>query len=131
VFRHLGEEGELARVARLVLKGERSPEDFHDVFARAQVFARRPSVPGLFVSQVPGRGRWTVVFSTLDRLAAREGECDYLSAPGTDVLELVPEGVGVMVDPDDEHRFPILTRVATGKAIAQAWDRLNVRRVGL
>jgi hypothetical protein len=51
-----------------------------------------------------------VVFSTLERLAAHAGECDYFATTGADLLELVPPGVGLMVDPDDQHRFPVLSR---------------------
>ncbi|MFD9889726.1 hypothetical protein ACFWY9_10315 [Amycolatopsis sp. NPDC059027] len=43
---------------------------------------------------------------------------------GADLLELVPPGVGVMVDPDDEHWFPVLSRLAPPEVVAQAWSRL-------
>ncbi|WP_218952256.1 SseB family protein [Amycolatopsis anabasis] len=80
-------------------------------FVEATVYAQRPERPGVLVADVPGRGLWTVVFSRLERLAAYAGECEYLSTTGADFLDLVPDGVAVMVDPDDEHRFPVLAEL--------------------
>ncbi|MGI8311833.1 SseB family protein [Saccharopolyspora hattusasensis] len=108
--------------------GERSYEDFCAAFAKTTVYAQRTPRPGVWVAEAAGRGRWTSVFSRLERLAAHAGECDYLAASGADVLELVPEGVGVMLDPDDEHRFPLLTRVASAIQVAEEWAQLARRR---
>ncbi|WP_158309637.1 SseB family protein [Saccharopolyspora spinosa] len=68
------------------------------------------------------------MFSQWERLAAHAGECDYLATTGADFLDLVPEGVGVMLDPADEHRFPVLTRMASAQQIDQAWARVAQRR---
>ena len=122
-------EPPLVTVARGVWSGVLTPEDFHAAFARCVVWSERPGRPGVLVADVAGRGRWTSVFSSLDRLAAHTGECDYLSAMGADLLSLVPEGVGIMVDPDDEHRFPVLTRMASPDAVAQVWTRWARERV--
>ncbi|WP_052120444.1 SseB family protein [Amycolatopsis sp. MJM2582] len=108
-------------VALQVKAGQRRPSDFMDVFASALVFARRPQGTALLVTELGDRGRWTVVFSSLDRLAMHAGECDYLSATGADFMELVPDGVAVMVDPDDDHRFPVLSRVAPADFVARVW----------
>ncbi|MFI7121951.1 SseB family protein [Amycolatopsis sp. NPDC049868] len=106
-------------VAREINAGQRGPSEFMDVFSIATVFARRPRRTALLVTELGDRGRWTVVFSSLDRLAMHAGECDYLSATGADFMELVPEGVAVMVDPDDDHRFPVLSRVAPADFVAR------------
>ena len=50
----------------------------------------------------PGAG-FVAMFSSLDALAAYAGECDWASAPGADLLELVPPGYGVVVDPGGPH----------------------------
>ena len=129
VGRDVGEtEVRLAVVAREVWSGSRGPGDFIDVFAGALVYAQRPPQPGLLVIDLGERGRWMVVFSTLERLARHAGECDYFATTGADLLELVPPGVGVMVDPDDEHRFPILSRMAPPDVVARAWDEVGERR---
>lgn len=110
-------------VAQRVWAGALPPEEFHAVFAVSVVWAKRPPRPGVLVTEIPGRGAWTLTFSSLERLAAHSGECDYLSTTGADLLDLVPFGVGVMVDPDDEHRFPVLTRMASAEAVSQVWTR--------
>jgi hypothetical protein len=68
-----------------------------------------------------------VVFSTLERLAAHAGECDYFATTGADLLELVPPGVGLMVDPDDQHRFPVLSRMAPPDVVARTWAQAGLR----
>ncbi|UUV32265.1 SseB family protein [Amycolatopsis roodepoortensis] len=106
-------------VARQVKAGLRSPGDVMAVFATSTVYARRPRRTALLVTELGDRGRWTVVFSSLDRLAVHAGECDYLSTTGDDFMELVPEGVAVMLDPDDGHRFPVLSKAAPADFVAR------------
>ncbi|MFI0467190.1 SseB family protein [Saccharopolyspora sp. 5N102] len=116
-------EPELVVVAREVCAGQRPLKAFYAAFAQAVVFAQRPEKPGVFVTDIGRRGRWTLAFSSSERLAARAGECDYMSMPGADFLELVPAGVGVMVDPDDEHRLPLQPRVDDFYALEREWKR--------
>lgn len=128
--RHDGgaDEPRLASIARDVWGGRRTYEECHAAFATAIVYAQRPPGPGVLVTDVAGRGRWAVAFSRLERLAAHAGECDYLATTGADFLELVPEGVGVMLDPDDQHRFPLLPRAVPAAQVAAAWGRLARQR---
>lgn len=121
-------EPRVVTVARDVWAGSRSPEGFYAAFAESTVYAQRPERPGLMIADLAARGRWTVVFSSLERLAAYAGECEYLSTSGADLLELVPEGVGVLLDPADEHRFPVLTRVTSPEMVAAEWNRVAARR---
>ena len=111
----------LAVVAREVRQGDRGPGDFMDVFVGAVVWAQRTEKPGLLVIDTGSRGRWMPVFSTADRLAAHAGDGYFFSASGAELLSLVPPGIGLMLDPDDEHRFPILARVAPPGDVARAW----------
>ncbi|AUI58984.1 hypothetical protein B1H26_21870 [Amycolatopsis sp. BJA-103] len=90
------------------------------------MFARRPPRPALLVAELGAMGRWTLVFSSLGRLALHAGECDYLSTTGEDFIELVPEGIAVMLDPYDEHRFPVLSRVASPEFVTHMWLRQSV-----
>ncbi|MFC4081777.1 hypothetical protein [Amycolatopsis samaneae] len=117
-------ESRLALVAQQVWAGERGPADFAEAFATAVVYAERSEQPGLLVTELGEHGQWMRVFSTPQRLYAHAGECPYFFTTGADLLELVPPGVGVMVDPDDEHRFPVLSRLAPPEVVAQAWSRL-------
>lgn len=91
------------------------------MFATATVFARRLRRTALLVTELGDRGRWTVVFSSLERLAMHAGECDSLSTTGDDFMELVPEGVAAMLDPDDEHRFPVFSKVLPVDSVARMW----------
>ncbi|WP_051736243.1 SseB family protein [Amycolatopsis rifamycinica] len=121
-------EAYLVVVAQQVWDGSRGPGDFMEVFAGATVYAERTQPPAVLVTDLGERGRWMVVFSTLERLAAHSGECAYFATTGADLLELVPPGVGVMVDPDDEHRFPVLSRMAPPEVVARAWAQAGGRR---
>jgi len=76
------------------------------------IYARRPARPGLFVSDVGADKRWTFVFTTLDGLAqhyiGEPGGVDYFSTTGADLLDnLLPEGVGLLIDPDDDHALSL------------------------
>lgn len=125
VDRDQGEaESRLVTVARQVWAGSRGPGDFMDVFAGTAVFAQRPERPALLVTDLGARGRWMVAFSTIERLAAYAGECDYFSTTGADLLELISPGIGLMVDPEDEHRFPVLSRMAPPDVVARTWSRM-------
>ncbi len=113
----------LVTAARQVWSGHRSHERFHAAFGEATVYAERAPRPGVLVWDAGERGRWTVVFSELQRLAAHAGACSYLATTGADFLELVPDGVGVMLDPNDEHRFPLLSRMVSPQQLATAWEQ--------
>lgn len=56
-------------------------------------------------------------------IKAHAGACSYLATTSADFLGLVPDGVGVMLHPHDEHRLPVLTRMATPGRLAAAWTR--------
>jgi hypothetical protein len=130
VDRDQGEaESRLAQVARDVWGGVRGATDFMDTFTDARVYMQRPAEPGrLLVADLGDRGSWMVAFSTLARLGRHVGVCDYFATTGADLLELVPPGVGVMVDPGDEHRFPVLARMAPPDLITRAWAQATSRR---
>ena len=119
----------LAVLAWEVWQGYRGLSDFMDGFASAVVWARRSERPGLLVTDTGSRGHWMPVFSTPDRLAEYVGDGYFFSATGAELLSLVPPGIGLMLDPDDEHRFAILARVAPPGDIAGAWAEIaGVRR---
>lgn len=119
---------QLADIARDVWAGRRTYPECYAAFETSIIYAQRAPHPGVLVTDVTGRGRWVVAFSRLERLAAHAGVCDYLATTGADFLELLPDGVGVMLDPDDQHRFPVLTRVAPAAEVAAAWARLARQR---
>jgi hypothetical protein len=54
--------------------------------------------PAVAAFGAPGAG-YVAVFSSLDTLALHAGECDWAGATGRDLLQLVPDGYGVVLDP--------------------------------
>ena len=78
---------------------------FSAAFASGQVYAQRPpppTPPGLLA--VGGRGSgYVLVFTSLDQLARYAGECDWLRTTGADLLALLPDGYGLLVDPVSDH----------------------------
>ena len=43
------------------------------------------------------------MYSSLATLALHAGECDWASATGRDLLQLVPDGYGIVLDPAGPH----------------------------
>lgn len=105
-------------IAQEILAGRRHPDDFDPVFDEATMYAPRPSRPGALVTDLPGRGRWAVVFSTPQRLARHVGDGPFFVTFGADLLAQLPPGVAVLLDPGDPHRFPVLRRVAPPAVLA-------------
>ncbi|MFT7869742.1 MULTISPECIES: hypothetical protein [Amycolatopsis] len=118
----------VARCAQEVVAGRRSLHEFDPVFARATVYGRRPARPGVETVDIVGRGRWTFVFSTPQRLATHFGDCDVYATTGADLLGQLPIGIGVMLDPGDEHRLPILNRMVPPQALTAIRRRAEQRR---
>lgn len=120
----------VAVCAQDVVAGRRGLHEFDPVFARATVYGRRPARPGVETIDVAGRGRWTFVFSTPQRLAAHFGDCAFYATTGADLLDQLPIGIGVMLDPDDEHRLPILNRMVPPQALTAIRRRAEQKRAG-
>jgi hypothetical protein len=75
-------------------------------FETATLFVQRVPCgsggPALAAVGPPGSG-FLVVHASLRALAAYAGPCDWASAPGADLLDLVPPGYGLLVDPAGPH----------------------------
>jgi len=123
-----GNEPFVAICAQDVASGQRGLHEFDPVFAGATVYGRRPARPGVETVDVAGRGRWTFVFTTPQRLAAHFGDCDFYATTGADLLDQLPIGIGVMLDPDDEHRLPILNRMVPPQALTAICRRAEQKR---
>lgn len=82
-------------------EGHLSPVAFQAAFERAQLWVQRVGTDGApSVAAVGPEGAGLVaVHTSAERLAAYAGECDWARASGSDLLELLPEGYGVVVDP--------------------------------
>lgn len=95
----------LAAAAKRLRSGTIDPDVFRTVLAEARVCVQLPEqpAPALMVADLGARGRWVSVYSTPDRLAASVGEARCLLVTGRDLLAQLPDGVGVVIDPEDEH----------------------------
>ncbi len=75
-------------------------------FEASTVYVQRTTTddgrPAVVAVGQPGAG-YVAFFSSFESLAAHAGECDWASAPGRDLVELVPEGYGLVVDPAGPH----------------------------
>lgn len=95
----------LAQAAALFADGHLDSAAFAAAFATGDVYAVRPpppAPPGLVAVGEPGAGH-VLVFTSLDEMARRVGECDWLRTTGDDLLSLLPDGYGVVVDAAGDH----------------------------
>jgi hypothetical protein len=87
-------------------RDELDPEQLEAVFEASTVYVQRTTTddgrPAVVAVGQPGAG-YVAFFSSLESLAAHAGECDWASAPGRDLVDLVPEGYGLVVDPAGPH----------------------------
>jgi hypothetical protein len=95
----------LAAAAASFAAGATDSATFAAAFADASVYALRPpppAAPGLLAVGPEGTGH-VVAFSSLPEVAAYAGECDWLRTSGGDLLALVPDGYGLLLDPAGAH----------------------------
>jgi hypothetical protein len=95
----------LAQAATAFAAGLIDSAAFAAAFAIGEVYAVRPpppAPPGLVAVGEPGAGL-VLIFTSLDALGRRAGECDWLRTTGDDLLALVPDGYGLLVDAAGEH----------------------------
>ncbi|MFD8524440.1 SseB family protein [Streptomyces capillispiralis] len=120
----------LAEVVRRAKAGEASPQDVFDAFLRARVYCERPEEPGFLTVTAPARpaagtssgsrildlatapdpsagvtppDRLVPVFTSLERFELFTGGGAWFSTTGADVLDLLPPGLDVWLDPAAEH----------------------------
>lgn len=99
----------MVSVCRDVRAGRRDPKAFDAAFAEATVFAQRwIDRPGVMASDITGKGRWVLAFSSYERLVRQVGDVPWLSTTGADLLEQLPYGLGVLLDVGDDHGLPLL-----------------------
>lgn len=121
----VSEPAGLAPVLARWAAGELEAADLHAAFEAATLFVRRmPAAdgrPAVAALGRPGAG-FVALYSSLDALArhagqdalARHAGRDWASAPGGDLLDLVPPGYGVVVDPAGPHPA-VLSAAAFGR----------------
>ncbi|MER6346655.1 SseB family protein [Streptomyces sp. NPDC001595] len=135
-----GETNDLVDVVRRALEGERSPQDVFEAFLKARLYCERPESPGFLTMSAPAAtaghaegprsslldlvngepprqatrpDRLVPVFSSLEQLTLFTGEGPWFSTTGADLLDLVPPGLGLWLDPAAEHAV-VLSSAAVG-----------------
>ncbi len=96
---------DLAVVVAGFARGDSTPEQLHAAFLAATVYAPRPvrpQRPGVLAAGPVGAGH-VPVFTSLDELGRWAGECDWFATTGADLLDLLPPGYGLLVDPAGDH----------------------------
>ena len=78
------------------------PGDFETAILYVQRVPGAGGRPAVAAFGPPGAG-FVAMYSSLTTLALLAGECDWASAAGRDLLQLVPEGYGVVLDPTGPH----------------------------
>jgi hypothetical protein len=88
--------------------GAVTPEALTETFRKETVYCQAAEQPGFLAVGPPGAGL-VPVFSSLDQLSryavayGLRGGIDWLSTTGADVLDLLPNGYGIVVDPAGDH----------------------------
>ncbi len=102
---------DLPDTAARLRAGRLQPAVLEAYFGMSTVYVERaPNRPGVMAVDLGERGVWTPAFSSLERLETHVGECDYLSLSGADLLAQLPPGVGVVLDPRDDHTVALPPR---------------------
>jgi hypothetical protein len=88
---------ELADIARAFRAGRASGEQLSLAFARATVFCVHSELPGFMAIGEAGSG-YVPFYTSPQTLADAEGNSPWFSARAVDLIRLVPDGYGVVVD---------------------------------
>lgn len=99
----------LAEIARGVATGACVPADLHAALLAATVYCERGDGPGFRALGTPGDGL-IAVYSTPEQVALARGTVRWFSLTGADLLDLVPAGYDLLLDPGGE--FPLRLRPA-------------------
>jgi hypothetical protein len=107
--RAAGEASGEALVARIeqFLAGDLDPHALHEAFCAAQVFCQAGERPGFRAVEDDG-DRAVPVFTSLVELARFAGQTPWFSTVGQDVLDLLPDGYDIVVDPGWAHPLRLL-----------------------
>jgi hypothetical protein len=140
---------DLVDVVRRAREGQAPPQDVFEAFVRARVYCERPEEPGFLTVPAPtttagGEGprstlldfaggapprtadRLVPVFTSLEQFALFAGAGPWFSTTGADVLDLLPPGLDVWLDPAAEHAV----RLASGAVGTEPVLHISYRNRG-
>jgi hypothetical protein len=91
----------LGDVAADVAAGRGAPADLHAAFLAATVYCERGDEPAFRALGMRGAGV-IAVFSSPEQLALARGTVGWFALTGADLLDLVPRGYDLLLDPGGE-----------------------------
>ncbi|WP_433869243.1 SseB family protein [Saccharopolyspora sp. CA-218241] len=71
------------------------------------LFLQRTEHPGVFIAELEDGERWVSAFSTPEAMAEFTGGVEWVSLRGDDLMDLVPVGTNVVLDPSTPHSVAI------------------------
>lgn len=88
--------------------------------ARATVFLEQPRTKyaSLQVYTIHG-DQWVLAFSSLQRLAAARGMCEWISLTGEDLMDNMPPQVNLGIDIQDDHSFFVPAALIAARALSR------------
>lgn len=98
------EQVDVAEAARFFRAGSLTGDELSDAFGAATLYCFLAGEPGFMAVGEPGAG-FIPMYSSEDALNAAEGPSAWFAALGHDLLQLVPEGYGVVLDPGTESEI--------------------------
>ena len=97
-------EVDVAEAARLFRAGTLSGDELSDAFGAATLYCFLADEPGFMAVGEPGAG-FIPMYSSEEALTAAEGPSAWFAAKGRGLLQLVPEGYGVVLDPGTDSEI--------------------------
>jgi hypothetical protein len=83
------------------------PEEFKARFLAARIYTLCPVRPGLFVMSRPGGEAIVPVWSTVRALRRVMGNYDWCARTGRDLVDHLPAGARVLIDPGMSHSMTL------------------------
>jgi hypothetical protein len=109
----------LQDLVRREANARRSAEERLAAARSARLYFQRPEEPGFLVSETEV-GPVVPVFTTWEGLALFAGACEWASTTVADLVDLLPDGTGALVDPLGPR--PLLLDIETLRAAEAAGD---------
>ncbi len=94
----------IVEAAKAFRAGTLNGDDLSDAFGAATLYCFLADEPGFMAVGEPGAG-FIPMYSSEETLTAAEGSTAWFAAKGRDLLQLVPEGYGVVLDPGSDSEI--------------------------
>jgi hypothetical protein len=95
---------EIVEAAKLFRAGTLTGDELSDAFGTATLYCFLAAEPGFMAVGEPGAG-FIPMYSSEEALTAAEGSTAWFAAKGHDLLQLVPDGYGVVLDPGTDSEI--------------------------